>query len=123
RSHSGHRREQSVSMRERGIGCHDLDQTLVEQLDVGGEPCDTAPRKTLQHRVFQQSGGSLTGLSALSWRRPASISTSCSAAGVVRCAGRVGMMPTNEAIIRRGSGAFLARTPLALANGRGCKGL
>jgi hypothetical protein len=38
-----------------------LDQTLVEQLDVGGEPCDTAPRKTLQHQVFQQSGGILSG--------------------------------------------------------------
>src|SRR5262249_1326141 len=61
RSHSGHRREQSVSMRERGIGCNDLDQTLVQQLDVAGEPPDTAPRKTLQHRVFQQSGGILSG--------------------------------------------------------------
>ena len=27
-------------MRERGIGRNDLDQTLVEQLDVGGEPAD-----------------------------------------------------------------------------------
>src|SRR5246500_4421685 len=61
--------------------------------------------------------------SALSWRRTASISTSCSAAGVVRCAGRVGMMPTNEAIIRASSGSFLARTPLALANCLSLKGL
>ena len=45
------------------------------------------------------------------------------AAGVVRCAGRVGMMPTNEAIIRASSGSFLARTPLALANCRSLKGL
>jgi hypothetical protein len=48
-------------MRERGIGCNDLDQTPVEQLDVDGEPPDTAPRKTLQHRVFQQSRGVLSG--------------------------------------------------------------
>src|SRR5262249_57572275 len=34
RSNPGHGREQSVSMRERGISRNDLDQTLVEQLDV-----------------------------------------------------------------------------------------
>jgi hypothetical protein len=61
RSNSGHGREQSVSMRERGIGRNDLDQTLVEQLDVGGEPADTAARKTPQQRVFQQSRGILSG--------------------------------------------------------------
>ena len=48
-------------MRERGIGADDLDQALVEQVDVGGEPSDTAARKTLQHRIFQQSGGILGG--------------------------------------------------------------
>jgi hypothetical protein len=48
-------------MRERGIGRNDLDQTLVEQLDVGGEPADTAARKTPQQRVFQQSRGILSG--------------------------------------------------------------
>src|SRR5258708_29330497 len=48
-------------MRERGICCNDLDQTLVEQLDVGGEPADTAARKTPQQRVFQQSRGILSG--------------------------------------------------------------
>src|SRR5262249_27045367 len=45
----------------RGIGRNDLDQTLVEQLDVGGEPADTATRKTPQQRVFQQSRGILSG--------------------------------------------------------------
>src|SRR5215469_15218583 len=44
-SNPGHGRKQSVSMRERGIGRNDLDQTLVEQLNVGGEPADTAARK------------------------------------------------------------------------------
>src|SRR6266487_4304004 len=53
----------------------------------------------------------------------ASISASCSAAGVCRCAGRVGMIVTNEAIMRASSGSFLARTPLALANCRSLNGL
>ena len=48
-------------MRESGIGRNDLDQALVEQVDVGGEPSDAAARKTLQHRIFQQSGGILGG--------------------------------------------------------------
>jgi hypothetical protein len=61
RSNPGHGREQSVSMRERGIGRNDLDQTPIEQLNVGGEPADTSARKTLQHRVFQQSRGILSG--------------------------------------------------------------
>ena len=61
--------------------------------------------------------------SALSWRRTASISASCSAAGVCRCAGRVGMMATNDAIMRASSGSFFARTPLALANCRSLNGL
>jgi hypothetical protein len=43
--------------------------------------------------------------SALSWRRMASISASRSAAGVCRCAGRVGMIVTNEAIMRASSDA------------------
>ena len=34
---------------------------LPVQASVAGEPPDTAPRKTLQHRVFQQSGGILSG--------------------------------------------------------------
>jgi hypothetical protein len=35
--------------------------TLVEQVDVGGEANNAAARKTLQHRIFQQSGGILSG--------------------------------------------------------------
>src|SRR4029434_1555096 len=46
RSNPGHGHEQSVSMRERGIGRNDLDQTLVEQLDVGGGAADTAGDKS-----------------------------------------------------------------------------
>jgi protein-L-isoaspartate O-methyltransferase len=38
-----------------------IPQTLVEQLDVGGEPADTAARKTPQQRVFPQSRGILSG--------------------------------------------------------------
>ena len=41
-------------MGESRIGCNDLDQALVEQVDVGGKPSDAAARKTLQHRAFQQ---------------------------------------------------------------------
>src|SRR5262249_16180851 len=37
------------------------DQTLVEQLDVAGQPADRAPRKGVEHRVFQQSEGILSG--------------------------------------------------------------
>ena len=48
-------------MGEHGIGCDDLDQVLIEQLDVGRQPGDAAARKTLQHRIFQQSGGILGG--------------------------------------------------------------
>ena len=61
--------------------------------------------------------------SALSWRRTASISASRSAAGACRCAGRVGMMATNDAIMRASSGSFFASTPLALANCRSLNGL
>ena len=61
--------------------------------------------------------------SALSWRRTASVAASCSAAGTWGCAGRVGMMATNEAIIRASSGSLFARTPLALANCRSLNGL
>jgi hypothetical protein len=31
-------------MRERGIGADNLDQVLIEQVDVGAEPSDTAAR-------------------------------------------------------------------------------
>ena len=48
-------------MRERGIGSDDLDQVLIEHVDVGGEPSDATARKTLQHRIFQQSRGILGG--------------------------------------------------------------
>ena len=39
----------------------DLDQALVEHVDIGGEPSDATARKTLQHRIFQQSRGILGG--------------------------------------------------------------
>ena len=48
-------------MGERGIGFHDLDQVAVEHVDVGRQSCDATPRKPLQHRIFQQSGGILSG--------------------------------------------------------------
>jgi len=43
------------------IGGNDLDHALVEQVDVGGEANNAAARKTLQHRIFQQSGGIVGG--------------------------------------------------------------
>src|SRR5262245_40053535 len=73
----GHGCEQLVSVRERGIGRNNLDQALIEHRDIGGEASDATAGKTLQHRIFQQSGGILGGdFWALSWRRTASISTS-----------------------------------------------
>ena len=48
-------------MSECGIGYDDLDQVLVEQRDIGGEPDNAAARQTLQHRIFQQSGGIFGG--------------------------------------------------------------
>jgi hypothetical protein len=44
----------------------DLDQTLIEQGDVGREPGYAASRKPLQHRIFQQPRGILGG--NLLWR-------------------------------------------------------
>jgi hypothetical protein len=48
-------------MGESRIGCNDLDQALIKQVDVGGKPSDAAARKALQHRTFQQSGDILGG--------------------------------------------------------------
>src|SRR5947209_19107833 len=56
-----HGGEQPETMGESRIGSNDLDQALVEQVDVGGEPSDAAARKTLQHRILQQSGRILGG--------------------------------------------------------------
>jgi hypothetical protein len=53
--------KQSVAMGKRGIGLHDRGQVAVEHVDVGRKPCDATPRKPLQHRIFQQSGGILNG--------------------------------------------------------------
>jgi hypothetical protein len=61
RSDTRHGNEQSVAVGKRAVGRNDLDHALVEQVDVGSEPPDAAPRKTLQHRIFQQSGGILGG--------------------------------------------------------------
>ena len=33
----------------------------IEHVDIGGEPSDATARKTLQHRIFQQSRGILGG--------------------------------------------------------------
>src|SRR2546422_6561987 len=41
-----HRGEQPETMGESRIGCNDLDQALIEQVDVGGEHSDSAARKT-----------------------------------------------------------------------------
>ena len=48
-------------MNERGIGRDDIDQVPIEQVDIGCEPSDAAVGKTLQHRIFQQSGGIFSG--------------------------------------------------------------
>ncbi len=55
------RREQAIAVGECIIGGNDLDHALVEQVDVGGEANNAAARKTLQHRIFQQSGGIVGG--------------------------------------------------------------
>src|SRR5262245_25346658 len=47
-----HRGEQAIAMSELGIGCDDLDHTLVELLDVSSEPGDAAAGKALQHPIF-----------------------------------------------------------------------
>ena len=60
---------------------------------------------------------------SLSWRRTVSIAASCSIIGACRCAGRVGMTATNDAIMRASSRSFLASVPLALANCRSLNGL
>src|SRR3974390_890697 len=52
---------QPVAPGERCITHDDLDQALVDFSDVGSKTRDAAPRKTLQHRIFQHSGGILGG--------------------------------------------------------------
>src|SRR6516225_9006140 len=56
-----HRCEQSIAFSERSITQHDLDQALIDFSDVGSKARDAAARKTLQHRIFQHSGGVLGG--------------------------------------------------------------
>src|SRR5262249_16980818 len=119
RSDPGHGREQSVSMRERDFARNDLDQSMSAASLLIRRPAKRSPNPS----PTSLEAFSAATFSGLRWRRTASISASCSAAGVGRCAGRVGMMPTNDAIIRASSGSFFARTPLALANCRSLKGL
>jgi hypothetical protein len=57
------RREQAIAVDECIIGGNDLDHALVEQVDVGCEANNAAARKTLHHRIFQQSSGILGGTS------------------------------------------------------------
>src|SRR5262249_55869618 len=61
RSDSRHGAEQSVAVGERGIVCNDLDHALVEQIDIASKSANPAPRKTPQHRIFQQSRSILGG--------------------------------------------------------------
>src|SRR5258708_6016486 len=94
------------------------------RFDIGGWPGGTAGGKTPQHPIFPQSPGLLgnflgTELAA----NDEHLDQPFGAAGVCGCAGRVGMMATNEAIMRASSGLFLARTPVALANCRSLNGL
>jgi hypothetical protein len=56
-----HGSEDSVSMYERGIGSHDLDQVCVKHIDISCEPADTTTTKPHQHCVFQHRGGVLGG--------------------------------------------------------------
>ena len=111
-------------MSECGIGHDDLDQASIKQVDIGGEPSDAAAGKTLQHRIFQQSGGIFSGdfrvaelaahgkdLGQPFDRRRVRLRRSC------------GMMAMNDVIMRASSGSFCARTPLALANCRSLNGL
>src|SRR5262252_6511117 len=55
-AYTWHGGEQAETMGESRIGCNDLDQALIKQVDVGGKPSDAAARKALQHHTFQQSG-------------------------------------------------------------------
>jgi hypothetical protein len=78
----------------------------------------------LQHRIFQQFGGILGGDFVITELAPDSKHrASSSIIGACCCAGRVGMMATNDAIMRASSRSFLARVPLALANCRSLNGL
>jgi hypothetical protein len=36
-------------------------EQAVEHVDIGRKPCDATTRKPLQHRIFQQSDGILSG--------------------------------------------------------------
>ena len=111
-------------MGESSIGCNDLDEALVEQLDVGGKPGDAAARKTLQHRAFQQSGRILGGDLLLTELAPdGKHRGELSIIGACRCAGRVGMTATNDAIMRASSRSFLASVPLAWPICRSLNGL
>src|SRR5499426_2204779 len=117
-----------VSSRYRCASAASVATISTRRLSSSSMSAASLPIRRRERRRSNASSSSLEAFSAatfseLSWRRTASISASSSAAGVGRCAGRVGMMPTNDAIIRASSGSFFARTPLALANCRSLNGL
>jgi His Kinase A (phospho-acceptor) domain len=110
----------------------DLSKIEAGKLELNPEPVDLArlidevigTAGQLAEKNQNRSGRrSFDNGSQESWRRTVSIAASCSIIGVCRCAGRVGMMATNDAIIRASSRSFLASVPLALANCRSLNGL
>src|SRR5262245_51893185 len=117
-----------VSSRYRCASAASVATISTRRVSSNSMSAASLPIRRRERRRSNASSSSLEAFSAatfseLSWRRTASISATSSAAGVGRCAGRVGMMPTNDAIIRASSGSFFARTPLALANCRSLNGL
>src|SRR5262249_14166626 len=50
-----HGGEQAETMGESRIGCNDLDQALVKQVDVGGKPSDAGARKEVQRCSMARS--------------------------------------------------------------------
>jgi hypothetical protein len=94
-----HGNEESVSVYERGIGSHDLDQVCVQHIDISCKPADTTTRKPQQDCVFQHRGGILGGnllIAELAANSQHLIKS-------LRCARRVGMIAIKDATHVRGA--------------------
>ena len=107
RSDPRHGSEESVSVYERGIGSHDLDQVCVQHIDIAL----SLPIRRRESRSSIASSSIAAAFwaaifSSLSWRRTVSISVSRSIASECRCARRVGMMAIKDAILAHRADRF-----------------